>query len=82
MFRTAAELSTFVKKVIDARWKLETSEQEMLDHLSSTFSDVHNRELVFRGNAFSPTFERQLGKKRIEFLKSVLTQIDSKRYCF
>ena len=82
MYRTVGELSAFIKKVIDARWSLETSEREIVETLSDIFSDIHNRELVFRGNAFSATFERKLEKKRIEFLKSLLLQIDAEKYRF
>ena len=82
MYKTVGEFSVVIKTIIDTRWSLEASEEETYNLLVDTFSDIHNRELAFRGNSFSATFERKLGKKRIEFLKSILKQIDPEKYKF
>lgn len=82
MYKTINELSAFVKKIIDSHWSLEMTEEEMIANISSIFSDIHNRELAFRGASFSPTFERKLGTKRSLLLKSLLVKIDSNKYKF
>lgn len=82
MYSTVNELSKYVKDVIDSHWRLETTEEEMISSISEIFLDVHNRELAFRGNSFSATFERKLGVKRTSLLKELLTRIDSKKYRF
>lgn len=82
MYNTVNELSKDVKDIIDSHWRLETTEEEMIQSISSIFLDVHNRELAFRGNCFSATFERKLGMKRTILLKELLSKIDSKKYRF
>ena len=82
MYKTINELSAFVKQTIDSHWSLEISEEELISIINSTFSDIHNRELAFRGTSFSPTFERKLGTERSLLLKSLLVNIDSNKYKF
>lgn len=82
MYKTVNELSANINRIIDTRWSLDSTEEDTCNILGNLFSDVHNRELAFRGDLFSATFERQLGKKRLEFLKSTLYKYDSVRYNF
>ena len=82
MYKTINELSVYVKEIIDSHWRLEMTEDEMISNITTVFSEIHNRELAFRGRAFAPTFERKLGIKRTSLLKTVLTKIDSEKYKF
>ena len=44
------------------------------------FCDVDNRGLALRGTAFTTSFSKVLGKKRIAVLKETLKSIDAKLY--
>lgn len=79
-YKTMAEISDVLKKLVDDYWKLEVTEKQLIHEISNIFSDTTNRGLVMRGLNFKAGFERKLGKKRINEIVNALIKIDSELY--
>lgn len=77
-----SELAKGVKTIIDAHWRLEKSKEDLVKEIKEIFEDPKHCGIALRGTAFSATFEQRLGKKRTQFLKDVLNQIDSQKFRF
>ena len=79
-YQTINEIAETLKNLVDKYWKLELTEDQLLQEVSCIFSDTINRGVVMRGPNFKPGFERKMGKKRIEEIKNVLIKIDRELY--
>lgn len=77
-----SELAKAVKKIIDEHWCLEKSKDDLIREIKEIFEEPKHCGIALRGMAFSATFEQRLGKKRTQFLKDTLHQIDSLKFDF
>lgn len=82
MYNTVSELAQGVKTIIDAHWRLEKNKEDLDREIKEIFEEPKHCGIALRGMAFSATFEQRLGKKRTQFLKDVLNQIDSQKFRF
>ena len=78
MYQTVSEIATDIKTLIDAHWRLEKREEDLTREIKEIFEEPIHCGLALRGMAFSATFEQRLGKKRSQFLKTILNQIIQK----
>ncbi len=79
-YQTINEIAEELKNLVDKYWKLELSEEQLINDVSCIFSDTTNRGLIMRGPSFKAGFERKMGKKRIEEIKMILIKIDRELY--
>lgn len=79
-YTTTLAFANEVKSIIDDYWKLILSNEQLVEKIKFLFSDVDNRGLALRGTAFTTSFSKVLGKKRIAVLKDTLKSIDAKLY--
>lgn len=79
-YKNMNDITERIKCLIDNYWKLEITEKKFTSEISNIFSDTSNRGLVMRGLTFKASFERVLGKKRIDELKKTLVKIDRDLY--
>lgn len=79
-YRTVNDLTEYLKHVIDNYWNLEVSRNHTLEIVKRLFSYQKNRGIAMRGDKFTPSFERKLGKKRLLELRVFLKEIDAKLY--
>lgn len=82
MYNTVNELTQAIKTIIDAHWRLEKSEEDLVKEITGIFGESKHCAIALRGKSFSATFEQRLGKKRTKFLKDVLNQIDPQKFRF
>lgn len=78
--KTMNQLADELKQLIDDYWRLDISEKNLCEQVSTIFSDTCNRGLIMRGPRFKAGFERKLGKKRIEEMKKILIKLDGELY--
>lgn len=78
--KTVNDMAQYIKPVIDKYWSKEVSRNDTLAEIENLFKIPKNRGIAMRGNKFTPSFERKLGKKRIEELKNFLSEIDKELY--
>ena len=79
-YTTTLAFANEVKSIIDDYWKLIITNEQLTEKIKILFSDVDNRGLALRGTAFTKSFSKVLGKKRIVVLKETLKSIDAKLY--
>lgn len=82
MYNTINELATIIKVAIDAYWRLEKNRDDLLKEIEEIFDEPKHCGIALRGMAFSATYEQRLGKKRSQFLKEMLNQINSEKFHF
>lgn len=82
MYNTVNELATEIKTIIDAHWRLEKSKENFVEEIEEIFAEPKHCGIALRGMMFSATFEQRLGKKRTQFLKVLLNQIDPPKFHF
>ncbi len=79
-YETTVELAQDIKAAIDDYWKLILSKEQMMNKVKLWFENTDNRGLALRGNSFSASFVKVLGKKRLATLKETLKAIDAELY--
>lgn len=79
-YKTTSEFAKDIKATIDDYWKLILSKEQMMTKVKSWFGNMDNRGLALRGNSFSASFVKVLGKKRLNTLKETLKSIDAELY--
>ena len=79
-YTTTLAFANEVKSIIDDYWKLIISNEQLVKRIKILFCDVDNRGLALRGTAFTTSFSKVLGKKRIAVIKETLKSIDAKLY--
>lgn len=79
-FRTVNDMTQYIKNVIDNYWNLEVSRCDTLNIIETIFKVQKNRGIAMRGDKFTPSFERKLGKKRIMELRNFLREINAELY--
>lgn len=79
-YTTSIEFAREIKMVIDDYWKLILPKEQMTNKVKCWFENVDNRGLALRGNSFSASFVKVLGKKRLATLKETLKAIDAELY--
>ena len=82
MYSTVSDLSAEVKSLIDTYWRLEKSDDSLIEEIRAIFEQPQHCAIALRGMTFAPTFEQRLGKKRSRFLKEILNRIDPNKYHF
>lgn len=68
--RSVVKLAEEIKKVIDAYWSRDVSEEQMREYV--LYFAKYEKKKLFRANEYSPTIKQRVGKKRLEVINKVL----------
>ncbi|MCT4563769.1 MAG: TIGR04540 family protein [Maledivibacter sp.] len=70
------KLSHEMKKVIDAYWSRDITEEEMREYI--IYFANYEKEKLFHGPEYSPTIKQRLGKRRIALIDKILQGFQTK----
>lgn len=69
-YRTQRELATALNQLVDAYWKEEIKEQELIVGVKNMYEN--NLYKLRKGNGFTKVVEQQCGKRRLEVVEIIL----------
>lgn len=80
-FTTVAQVSDYVKVIIDDYRKFQSHKERDIEKLLPIFSlDAEAWKIVIDGGTFVTTFKKNLGKNRLIYLRKLLYAIDLEWY--
>ncbi|GGB61884.1 TIGR04540 family protein [Fictibacillus barbaricus] len=69
-YRTQRELATALNQLVDAYWKEEIEEQELIVGVKNMYEN--NLYKLRKGSRFTKVIEQQCGKRRLEVVVNIL----------
>lgn len=69
-YRTQRELAVALNQLVDAYWKEEIEEQELIDGVHNMY--VNNLYKLRKNLGFTKVVEQQCGKRRLEVVERIL----------
>lgn len=69
-YRTQRDLSTALNQLVDAYWKEEIKENELIEGVKSMYEN--NPDKLIKNNGFTKVVQQQSGKRRLAVVERIL----------
>ena len=69
-YRNQRELAFAINEIIDAYWKEEILEDEMIEGINKIF--VYNSDKILKDSEYTKVIQQQCGKKRLNIISKVI----------
>ena len=69
-YRNQRELAFAINEIIDAYWKEEILEDEMIEVINKIF--VYNSDKILKDSEYTKVIQQQCGKKRLNIISKVI----------
>lgn len=69
-YRTQRDLATALNQLVDAYWREEIREDELIEGIKSMYE--YNQEKLIKDNEFTKVIQQQSGKRRLALIGKIL----------